>query len=156
MKGCFLPAIERSLKGKYSETELRDCCNESLNEKLTITDGSRHESLIKGMNHEDVIGCYFPCLTEYSVPAAIEKVQQLPEKFLLAGGYDTAAALIGSPELLFRADKYPPLLWLSAISGDKKGVDFHFESYGYNLAFNQRAHFDRVAESWACGLVVLG
>lgn len=124
--------------------------------KLGIAPGSRHERLLQAMRQAPQVGYFFPCLTEYSVPAALEQMPFLPEQFMLAGGFDTSAALIGTPDLLLRRDGYPPLLWLSALSGETEGVGYHFEAYGYNLTFNRRPHLNHAAEYWASGLVVLG
>ncbi len=124
--------------------------------KFSIEPGSRHERLIQAMKQSPVVGYYFPCLTEYSVPAAIEQMASLPAKFLLAGGFDTSAVFIGSPDLLLRTDGYPPLLWLAALRGETEQAGYHFEAYGYNLTFNRRPHFGEAAEYWASGLVVLG
>ena len=38
------------------------------------------------MRDADVVGWYFPCLSEFSVPAAIEQMAGLPANLLLAGG----------------------------------------------------------------------
>lgn len=127
-----------------------------LSGKLKIAPGSRHDQLIAAMQKDLVVAYYFPCLNEYSVPAAIQQIGQLPENFLLAGGFDTAAALVGSPDLLLRAHGYPPLLWLAGLEAEGPGVGYHFEAYGYNLTFNRRVHFDKAAESWASGIVVIG
>ncbi|XLM23265.1 hypothetical protein MKD33_18855, partial [Chromobacterium piscinae] len=61
------------------------------------------------------------------------------------------AAFIGSPDLLLRRDGYPPLLWLSGLDGEKEGVGYHFEAYGYDLTFNRRVHQNMAAEYWASG-----
>lgn len=124
--------------------------------KLGIAPGSRHERLIEAMRDSDTVGYYFPCLLEYSVPAAVEQMQFLPDNFVLAGGFDTCAAFTGSPDLLLKTDEYPPLLWLAALTGEKEGIGYHFEAYGYNLTFNRRPHLDQAAEYWASGLVALG
>lgn len=124
--------------------------------KLSVAPGSRHERLLDAMSRSDVVGYYFPCLLEYSIPAALEQVEALPENLLLAGGFDTCAAFAGSPDLLMRTGGYPPLLWLAALSGEKAGIGYHFEAYGYNLTFNRRAHLDQAAEYWASGLVAIG
>ncbi|MBV5349669.1 hypothetical protein JZU71_00435, partial [bacterium] len=101
-----------------------------------------------------MVGHYFPCLLEYSVPATIEQLQNTPSEILLAGGFDTCAAFIGSPDLLLKSQDYPPLIWLAALEAERKDVGYHFEAYGYNLTFNRRPHFGQVAEYWASGLVV--
>ena len=152
----YLPAVQRSFQEKFPERSFTNYCKSGLAGKLGIASGSRHEQLLAAMQHGVVVGYYFPCLLEYSVPAAIEQMRALPGQFLLAGGFDTCAAFVGSPDLLLRRDGYPPLLWLAALSGEKEGVGYHFEAYGYNLTFNRRLHFGHVAEYWASSLVVLG
>ncbi|WP_173428535.1 EAL domain-containing protein, partial [Chromobacterium subtsugae] len=107
---------------------------------LTPAEGARHDRLIEAMRQGPVVGFYFPCLLEYSVPAAIEQLETLPAPFLLAGGYDSCAAFIGSPDLLLRKAGYPPLLWLSGLEAERDGVGYHFEAYGYDLTFNRRVH----------------
>jgi hypothetical protein len=124
--------------------------------KLQVHPSSRHNELILKMRNEDVVGYYFPCLTEFSVPATIEQMATLPASILLAGGYDTCAALVGSPSLLQRREGYSNMLWLAAMRTEAEDVGYHFEAYGQNLTFNRRSHFGQVSEYWASGLVILG
>ncbi len=152
----YINAVKTSFEEKFSDNTFTNHHKDSLEGKLSIAKDSRHECLITAQSEQLIVGYYFPSLMEYSVPAAIEQTANLPEQFLLAGGYDTSAALIGSPDLLLRKDGYPPLLWMAALDTEKSGVGYHYEAYGYNLTFNRKPHFNRVAESWASGLVVLG
>jgi len=156
MEGVYLDAVKASFESFFPKYSFVNHCNSSLEGKLSVVNGSRHEKLIYEMGQGVVVGYFFPCLLEYSVPAALEKIEELPSQFLLAGGFDSAAALVGSPELLLRRDGYPPLLWLSGVSGGIREDAYHFEAYGYDLTFNNRPHFDKVAEYWSSGLVVLG
>ncbi len=156
LENYYLMAVQQSFNTSFPKYSFVNHCKESIAGKLGIAKGSRHENLIEAMQHDVVVGFYFPCLLEYSVPAAIEQMAKLPNKFLLAGGFDTAAAFIGSPELLLRTDGYPPLLWFSGLSAETENVGYHFEAYGYNLTFNRRVHFGHVAEYWASALVVMG
>lgn len=156
LENVYLEAVQRSFAQEFPEYSFVNHHKGGLAGKLGIAPGSRHEQLLEAMQQGVVVGYYFPCLLEYSVPAAIEQMQTLPDKFLLAGGFDTCAAFVGSPDLLLRRDGYPPLLWLAALSGEKEGVGYHFEAYGYNLTFNRRPHFGHAAEYWAASLVVLG
>lgn len=151
----YLGAVEKSFNEKFPDYSFTNHCTESLKGKFSVVQGSRHQKLLEAMQNDVVVGIYFPCLLEYSVPAAIEQEACLPEQFLLGGGFDTAAAFIGSPDLLLRTDGYPPLLWLSGLSAEKEGIGYHFEAYGYSLTFNRRAHLGHVAEYWASGLVVI-
>lgn len=152
----YLPAVQQAFADKLPQYDFTNHHKDGLAGKLSIAPGSRHAQLLEAMRHEVVVGYFFPCLTEYAVPAAVEQVGHLPAQFLMAGGFDTCAAIMGSPDLLLRRDGYPPVLWLGAMLAESTKVGYHFEAYGYNLTFNRRVHFDQVAESWASGLVVLG
>ncbi|MEI7611253.1 MAG: hypothetical protein WCK63_00015 [Betaproteobacteria bacterium] len=152
----YLPAVQRSFQSRFPDYAFVNHHKGGLEGKLSIANGSRHDQLLQAMNEGVVVGHYFPCLLEYSVPAAIEQLQNIPGEILLAGGFDTCAAFVGSPELLLKSHDYPPLLWLAALKGEREDIGYHFEAYGYNLTFNRRAHLGQVAEYWASGLVVLG
>jgi hypothetical protein len=156
MDTVFLNAVQQSFNNQFPEYEFSNQYTQKLSGKFSVAGGSRHEQLIEAMQQDVVVGYFFPCLLEYSVPAAIERLALLPEMFLLAGGYDLAAAFISAPDMLLRTDGYPPLLWLSGLNTDIDMEGFHFEAYGYDLNFNRRMHLNHVAEYWASGLVVLG
>jgi len=152
MQNIYLDALGQS----FSEHDFINHYSQNLLGQLKVVEGSRHDKLISEMKNGVVVGYFFPCLLEYSVPAAIERIKSLPDKFLLAGGYDLTAAFIGSPDILLRKDGYPPLLWLAALETSEEQAGLHFEAYGYDLTFNRRVHLGHVAEYWASGLVVLG
>lgn len=152
----YIPAVAHAFAQAFPQYSFTDHNKNVMAGRLGIAPGSRHERLLQAMRQGPVVGCYFPCLSEYSLPAALERVQALPEQFLLAGGYDTSAALVGIPGLLQRTDGYPPLLWLAAVQEEKPLVGYYYEAYGYNLTFNRRPHFGQAAEYWNSGLTVLG
>lgn len=152
----YLPAVRDAFKEVLPGQEFNKHHKTNLTGKLSVAPESRHSKLIEKMRRGAVVGLFFPCLTEYSLPAAREQIPYLPEKFLLAGGVDTCAALIASPDLLLNKETYSPLLWFAALDGEKPGAGYHFEAYGYDLTFNRRVHFDQAAEYWASSLVVLG
>ena len=77
-----------------------------------------------------------------------------PENWLLAGGVDTAAALIAEPGLLLRRKGYAPMLWTAGLE-TREGEGHYFEAYGYDMTFNRRMHFGECAETSSCGLVVI-
>ncbi len=151
----YLPAIDRSFRETFPTHDFINHHKAGLTSKLHVVPGSRHESLLQAMESEVVVGCLFISLTEFSLPAAVEQLRDLPQHILLAGGADVSAALIGSPELLLRLDGYPPLIWLAALGAEIETAGYHFEAYGYDLTFNRRVHFNQAAEYWASGLTVL-
>lgn len=155
LEARYLPAVHAAFKAARRGDDFVDHNATPLSGQLAVAPQSRHQRLIDTMAQDSVVGWYFPCLTEYSVPAALERMAALPGEFLLAGGYDTCAALVGSPDLLLREDGYAPLLWLAALTG-KPDEGYHFEAYGRNLTFNRRRHFGEAAEYWTSALSVLG
>lgn len=152
----YLHAVQLSFNTKFPGYSFDNHSPSTLEGQFSVAPGSRHDTLIDTMKEGVVVAYFFPSLLEYSVPAAIEQISHLPKHFLLAGGFDTAAAFIGCPDLLLREEGYPPLLWLSGLETATQGVGYHFEAYGYDLTFNRRAHLGSVAEYWASSLVVLG
>lgn len=152
----YIPAVKSAFEATLSPYDFVTHHPASLTGKLSVAPESRHESLLGAARSGDVVGWLYPCLREYSVPAMRESVAGMPGGVLLAGGIDTCAALVGSPQLFMRSGGYPPLLWLGALDGEKDGIGYHFEAYGYNLTFNRRAHLGQAAEYWAGALVVLG
>lgn len=151
----FLPAVSGAYREKYPDYEFTDHNLVPLAGQLTVAPESRHERLLEAMATSDVVGWYFPALSEYSFKAAREQIQALPEHLWLAGGADTCAALIAAPELLMRLDGYPPLLWLGALDTDQPKIGYHFEAYGYNLTFLRRPHLDHANEYWSHGITVI-
>lgn len=156
IESIYIQAVKNSFEDLFPDKTFTNHFKNNLSGKLRVAEGSRHDQLIERMKHDSVVGYYFPCLMEYSIPATIEQIGKLPSSFLLAGGFDTSAALIGCPDLLIRKDGYPPVIWFSGLETEKQGIGYHFEAYGYHLTFNRKAHFERVAESWTSGLVVIG
>jgi len=150
----YLPALERTFLQKFPDSDFA-VETSSLAGRVVPVEGSRHERLIQLAEKESVVGIYFPCMTEYSIPAAIEQVGRLPENFLATGGLDLIAALIAAPGLLIRKDGYPPTLWLTAIQAENENVGYHFEAYGYNLKFYRRSHLGLTSEYWWQGVTVL-
>ncbi|MBT4162878.1 MAG: hypothetical protein HOC70_10285 [Gammaproteobacteria bacterium] len=151
----YLPAVERAFLQRLPEAEFSNETN-GLAGKLSVRDGSRHGQLLEKLAKQSVVGVYFPAMTEYSVPAAVEQIQRMPENCLLTGGIDLCAALIAAPDALIRKDGYPPTFWLTAIQGESENICYHFEAYGYNLKLYRRAHLGQTSEYWWQGITVLG
>jgi hypothetical protein len=154
MESTFLPAVQSAFNSVFPDYDFKNHSPKPLDGQLSVASGSRHEQVLNQMADEVVVGVFFPCLLEYSVPAAIERMATLPEQFSLAGGFDTSAAFVSMPDLLLRKEGYPPLLWLSGLVSTEENVAYHFEAYGYDLTFNRRVHLGQVAEYWASGLTV--
>ena len=151
----YLPAVSKAFGECLPAYQFTNHNKSGLTGKLMTHPGTRHEILLARLANETLMGFYFPCLAEYALPDVLAFIAHLPENILLAGGVDTCAALIATPDLLLNRTAYPPLLWLAALEGEKPGVGYHFEAYGYNLTFNRRMHFDQAAECWNSGLVIL-
>lgn len=152
----YVLAVGESYHATLPSYSFVNHCKVTLSGKVTVVPESRHQRVLDAMSNDVVVGYYFPCLLEYSIAAAIAQTQASSDALLLAGGLDTCAAFVGSPDLLMRKDGYPPMLWFAALLGDEPGIAYHLEAYGYNLTFNRRPHFNHAAEYWGSGMVVLG
>ena len=156
LENQYLPGVGRAYAQKLPEYEFTNQHKEKLDGSLTIIEGSRHERFIDALKTRTVVGVFCPCMTEYSIPASVEKIAQLPEKFLLTGGIDLCAVFIAAPDLLIKVNNYPPTIWFSALATSGESAGLHFEAYGYNLNLYRRAHLDHAAEYWWNGVTVLG
>ena len=152
----YMVAVKNAFAEAQPEYDFEAQLKSGFSGKFTVIEGSRHEQLVTRLGDEAVVGVYFPAMAEFSVPAALEKVTQLPEKFLLTGGFDLCAVFVAIPDLLIRENGYPPSLWFTALQGENDKIGYHFEAYGYNLKFYRRSHLNQVAEYWWHGLTVLG
>jgi hypothetical protein len=155
LDSVFLPAVLASYKETFPDYSFDDHNAEPLAGRLSPVLESRQPIFLNRVSSEGVVGILFPCLTEFSIPAAVEATAALPECFILSGGLDICAALVACPELLFKKEGYPPMLWMSGIEAETEGVGYHFEAYGYNLTFNRRTHLGQCAEYWSSSLVVI-
>ena len=145
----LVPSLVKSYKEKFPDYEIQNHIKNDLKGQIDYWDKTRYEKIIINTQEKETIGILFPCLNEFSFPAAIEAIEKLPENFVLSGGYEIISALVGTPEFLFREDKYPPLLWFSSMKNiDDNNISYHLEPYGYNLTLNQRAHLSDAAEYW--------
>ena len=145
----FIPSLEKSYKKIYPDYEFKNHCSEDLLNKITYFSESKYGNFLKKSEKEEIVGLYFPCMNEFSFPAALETIKKMPFELNLSGGYEILSSLIGMPNLLFRKEKYPPLLWFSSLRNvENDKIGYHIEPYGYNLTFNRRAHLDQAAEYW--------
>ena len=151
----YLFSLKNSFKDENPNYEFTNHCKDNLIDSITVHNKSKHDEFIKKLENEIIVGYYFPALLEYSFSAAHETLTRLPDNFYIAGGYDTCAAFIGSPNLLLNEDSYPPLLWMTALKSNKLDIGYHIEAYGHDLNFNKRPHLGNVAEYWGHSLVVI-
>jgi hypothetical protein len=149
----FLPAVGRSWKARYPKYGFTNELKGSLAGTVKVASGSRHERLVQAMAQGPVVGIYFPlALSGFSVDAALRQMADLPDGFVLSGGFDACAALVGCPELMMKEDGYPPQLDLSALDSAAPRYGYHFAPYGYNLTFNGRYHNGLASDYCASGL----
>lgn len=153
----YLKAVGSSFKARFPEYTFTNYCESDL-PKTTVVPNTHYEKFIEARKKGSVVGWYFPnCLSEYAVPDQRTLMKELPDSLILSGAIDSAAAIIGSPDLLMKRDNfYPPLLCLASLQPPEERFFYHFEAYGWNLTFNQRSYIGAVAEYWAGGLTVIG
>ena len=138
IKDIYLPALEKSFKNAYPEYNFTNHCKDKLKNEIGIWEGARYQNLVERLKKENIVGLLFLNLNEFSFPASIETINNLPENFILAGGYEVISSLIGCPSTLRRDVGYPPLLWFSSLKNlNDDNLCYHIEPYGYNLTFNK-------------------
>lgn len=153
----FLTGVNNSYAEQFGgERPFNNYRKGSLAEQTTIVAGSRYERLVEAMKQGTVVGIYFPnCLQGYSVDADREQMESLPEQFLLAGGFDAAAAMIAYPDVLAR-DGSTPLLDVAAMQWRSSDGSLYFNAYDDNLNFGYGSYLDYAYDYCTGGLVVLG
>jgi len=167
--GRLLEAVNRSFTARFPESDFRDLCPGKPDDSATPAPGSRYERFEAARGAGYVMGIYFPnCLAEYDLASQRSQMATLPEtvacgagtaQLVLSGPAEAAAALIGSPDLLWNEANYPHHLCLSGIQEPGDGIVYTFEAYGNNLRFRYRSNMltpevTQVSEQWAGGLTV--
>ncbi len=165
----LLRAVGRSYTTRFPEADFLDLCPGKPNGNALLAPGSRYEKFEEARTRGYVVGLYFPnCLAEFDVDSQRRQMATLPETLetaagtatiILSGPVDAAAALIGSPDLLWNEASYPHHLCLSAIQDPEDKIVYTFEAYGHNLRFRYRSNMltpsvTQVSEQWAGGLTV--
>ena len=156
LEDSYLPALGRSWKARFPKADFKNELRGGTAGKVGVAAGSRYERLVRAMADGPVVGYYFPlALSGFSVTAALQQMSELPEVFMLSGGFEVCAALTGCPDLIVHTGGYPPQLDLSALQAPAAGYGYHFAPYGYNLTFNGRFHNGLASDYCSSGLTVI-
>jgi len=157
-----LPSVASSFKNSFPELHCKATLQGSskLQGELTINPDSRYEAFVEANHKGAIIGWYFPqALQEYDIDSQRSQMKTLPlrENLVLSGALDTAAALVGSPDLLVNIDDYPPVLCLSALEHSDERLMLCFKAYGQHLEFWCMSQMltptqKQVSEQWSGGL----
>jgi hypothetical protein len=161
--GALAQAVGQSFKNRFPNYDFYNRVDQGVlqGNKLSLAPGSRYERMEEARRQGPVIGWYFPiCLSEYDLDSQRAQTASLPEQFILSGGAETAAALVGCPDLLFNKEVYPYHLCLSALQDPDERFFLSFEAYGQNLVFNRRSNVmtptvKQLSEQFAGGLTVI-
>lgn len=120
LEEVFLAAVGWAYQREFPGRKFNNYRQGELAGRVNIIEGSRHDQLIAKMRQGPVVGICFPNpLQGYSILADREQMTTLPQKLLLNGGFDTAAAEVGYPDILARDFNTPgqdcaALSWRSA------------------------------------------
>ncbi len=156
LEQVFLQAVESSYKKQFPGCKFGNWRKGELAYRVDIVEGSRHEKLIEKMKQGIVYAIYFPNpLQGFSVFASREQMKDLPESLILAGGFDTAAALTMYPEILAR-NGHIPRHNLAALQWRASGCSLCFEAYDDRLNFNYGVFLSDAHDNYSSGLLFLG
>lgn len=156
----LLPSVERSYRDVFPDREFRNFCSKGLARNCSIVPTSRWGRIPAMRSESYLCGWYFPtALSGYAIPDQRTIISRLPDNLILSGPSEVAAALICAPELLYKTDgKYGKLLALSSVAPVSPAESYFFwffESYGWDLDFNQRSFLGAVSEYFSGGLTVI-
>jgi hypothetical protein len=159
-----LPAVESSFTKAFPQHHFKTTVEGGLplSTNLRLADKSRYEHFLKARSQGTVVGWYFPsALQEYDIASQRSQMDSLPlpESLVLSGGFEAAAALVGSPDLLMNKQTYPPVLCLSAFQHTDERLMLCFKAYGQSLEFWCLSQMlspttTQVSEQWAGGLTL--
>ena len=159
-----LPSVASSFKANYPNLHCKATLQGSsqLSGELSVAPDSRYEAFIEAHNNGIIAGWYFPqALQEYDIASQRAQMKTLPfhDGLTLSGGLDTAAAIIGSPNLLVNENDYPPVLCLSALKHADERLMLCFKAYGQHLEFwcmsqMLTPEIKQVSEQWSGGLTL--
>lgn len=156
MEQIFLPAVKFSYEKQFPGMRFYNWRENELAGKVKIVEGTRHERIVGKMMHDRVVAIYFPnSLQGFSVQASREQLLALPESLLLAGGFDTAAALAMYPDVL-AGDWQTPGYDLSALSWQSPDYLLGFEASDDGLYFDSRGALGNASGNFSSGLLFLG
>ena len=159
-----LPSVASSFKSSFPNLHCKATLQGSskLEGKLYISENSRYEKFMDAHKNNSIAGWFFPqALQEYDIKSQQNQMQTLPfhENLVLSGALDTAAALVGSPDLLVNKNDYPPVLCLSALKHSDEHLMLCFKAYGQHLEFWCMSQMlspgqTQVSEQWTGGLTI--
>jgi len=82
LENRYIPAVGKAFKATLPDYEFKSHNPVHLAGQLRIAPESRHARLVEALGQGDVVGWLFPCLLEYSIPAAREAIAALPDDCL--------------------------------------------------------------------------
>ena len=151
----YVKGLSSSFGQAFPKNRFTDHSIDEWKDQFVINPRSRAGRMAELSQTESVVGLFLPSLSEYSVPAAYEAINQLPASLALSGFFDIASTLIGAPGYLINTGAYSPLLWATANIADHQHGGFHFAAYGNDMTMNYRAHLSEVSEYWWSGLIII-
>lgn len=140
LEDVFLAAVGRSYQAQFPARKFINHQKGTLAHQVTCVPESRQDRLLACLAAVPVTGIYFPtALQGFSIPAAREMVQMLPEGFILTGSLETAVVLTAYPGTLARDWNTPGLdcganVWRSAEGSLRfRAIDGNLEFYRRDL-----------------------
>jgi hypothetical protein len=166
MEQVFLPAVGQSFTAAYPQESFKVNLTTGappLPESLMVAPESRYRLLLAARAEAVIVGLYFPlALREYAISSQRKQMPGLPirisaSQLILSGGFDVAAALAGTPELLVNSEAYTHVLCLSGFAHADPELMACFQAYGAGLQFWVMSNMlqpgvEQVSEQFSGGL----
>jgi len=131
----YIEAVRRSYVKTFGDRKFSNHLKKgTLENQVSIVDGSQHNQLIKRMKQGPVKAIHFPNpLQGFSIDASREQMSTLPKGFILSG-IDTAISMIMYPDILAR-DFNTPGLDMAAFSWQSVNYSFYLNADNDSLDF---------------------
>lgn len=149
----LLESVGRAYENQFPNRKFYNHRKGTLKNQVSIVHDS-HNRLVERMKQEQVVAIYFPNpLQGFSVNAQREQMKELPENILLAGGFDTATAMIMYPDIL--ACWKAPGLDLAALSWGFPACALSFRADDDKLFFCYNDNLAIASVGYSGGLLLL-
>lgn len=156
LEEAFFPVLEASYKDAFPGRQFQNNCRGRLKGRIKLVPRTRHERLLAAMNDGPVCAIFFPpALLGYSVLAARQQIESLPESFILSGPFDGAMAFAMYPQELAR-DKLAPGVALPGVHWRRECASVNLKPANVCLSFHYMGPLGNASSRYSNGLLYIG
>lgn len=153
---AFFPLLEASYREAFPDRHFQNQCKGRLKGKIKHVPDARHDKLTAAMHVGPVSAIFFPlALWGYSVRAAQQQIEALPDAFLLSGAFDVTMAFAMYPRELAR-DKLVPGIGMAGVHWRSQRASVYLKGSGQALHFCYMGPLGHASTRYSNGLLYVG